>query len=195
MSSPTPPPPRVSGLLRALIGFGVISATGAITLGLAIGLSPMGFLRTTNVGDLAELASFQEQLRPLNACELEYGPHSRRHSQYSYTSVTVTPCGFDTTRRSVYVRVPPEMRPSGHIAFDLKRSSTSDPWKVLVVKDEVSFPQLKQTLEQLAPLIITEFPAQQQQDIDDRARWDHERKQRADTERARKEAASESYPK
>ncbi|MBU8894004.1 hypothetical protein KRR26_00230 [Corallococcus sp. M34] len=195
MSSPTPPPPQSSGAVRALIGFGVISATVSLTLGLSIGLSPMGFLRTTNVGDLAELASFQEQLRPLNACELEYGPHSRRPSPYSYASVKVMPCGFDSARRAVYVRVPAEMQPSGHVAFDLSRSSTAAPWKVFVVKDEVSFPVLKQTLEQLAPLLLTEFPAQQQKDIDDRARWDLERRQRADTERERKEAASESYPK
>ncbi|WP_228560866.1 MULTISPECIES: hypothetical protein [Myxococcus] len=80
------------------------------------------------------------------------------------------------------------------VAFDMRRSSVSAPWKILVDKDQTAFPALKQSLEQLAPFLLTQYPIERQKDADLKVRLARERQERKDAERALKEEAKNSYP-
>ncbi|QDE69366.1 hypothetical protein [Myxococcus xanthus] len=189
------PPARMSVVKKNIIGFSVVTLGIALTGVVTLGIRPMGWIRTTNVGRLPELAAVQAQLLPLDACEVEYG--SRRGSggrrwigsqEYAY----VTPCGTPSSYR-ISVRVPSE-RQVRDVAFDMRRSSVSAPWKILVDKDQTAFPALKQSLEQLAPFLLTQYPIERQEDADLKVRLARERQERKDAERALKEEAKNSYP-
>ncbi|AKQ65609.1 hypothetical protein A176_002521 [Myxococcus hansupus] len=80
------------------------------------------------------------------------------------------------------------------VAFNLKRDSVKAPWKILIEKEETAFPALKQSLEQLTPLLLTQYPIERQRDADERARSARDWAAYKDAERARKEAAKNSYP-
>ncbi|ABF91566.1 hypothetical protein MXAN_4383 [Myxococcus xanthus DK 1622] len=186
---------RMSVIKKNIIGFSVVTVGIALTGVVTMGIQPMGWMRTTNVGRLPELAAVQAQLLPLDACEVEYG--SRRGSggrrwigsqEYAY----VTPCGTPSSYR-ISVRVPSE-RQVRDVAFDMRRSSVSAPWKILVDKDQTAFPALKQSLEQLAPFLLTQYPIERQKDADLKVRLARERQERKDAERALKEEAKNSYP-
>ncbi|NOJ51067.1 hypothetical protein [Myxococcus sp. CA005] len=185
----------MSVIKKNIIGFSVVTVGIALTGVVTMGIQPMGWMRTTNVGRLPELAAVQAQLLPLDACEVEYG--SRRGSggrrwigsqEYAY----VTPCGTPSSYR-ISVRVPSE-RQVRDVAFDMRRSSVSAPWKILVDKDQTAFPALKQSLEQLAPFLLTQYPIERQKDADLKVRLARERQERKDAERALKEEAKNSYP-
>ncbi|QDE91189.1 hypothetical protein BHS06_20640 [Myxococcus xanthus] len=189
------PPARMSVVTKKIIGFSVVTVGIALTGVVTMGIQPMGWMRTTNVGRLPELAAVQAQLLPLDACEVEYG--SRRGSggrrwigsqEYAY----ITPCGTPSSYR-ISVRVPSE-RQVRDVAFDMRRSSVSAPWKILVDKDQTAFPALKQSLEQLAPFLLTQYPIERQEDADLKVRLARERQERKDAERALKEEAKNSYP-
>ncbi|XXF76282.1 hypothetical protein P2318_24930 [Myxococcaceae bacterium GXIMD 01537] len=168
-------------------------ATALVLIGVAtVGTQSMGFLRTTDVGALPELAPIQAQLLPLAACEINYGPRGNRHRYGSATNVKVTPCGGNTLDE-VSVPVPKERQVS-NVTFDMTRDSVSEPWKVLVEKESVAFPALKRSLEQLAPVLIEQYPVELQRDREREAERVRERKERQDAERARKEEAKNSYP-
>ncbi|QDE98212.1 MULTISPECIES: hypothetical protein [Myxococcus] len=192
--SPTPPA-RMSQGKKILIGLSVGPLVAALTGVVMVGLSSMGWMRTTNVGQLPELAAVQAQLSSLDACEVEYGARKgaggRRwigSQEYAY----VTPCGTPSSYR-ISVRVPSE-RQVRDVAFDMRRSSVSAPWKILVDKDQTAFPALKQSLEQLAPFLLTQYPIERQEDADLKVRLARERQERKDAERALKEEAKNSYP-
>lgn len=185
----------MSVIKKNIIGFSVVTVGIALTGVVTMGIQPMGWMRTTNVGRLPELAAVQAQLLPLDACEVEYG--SRRGSggrrwigsqEYAY----VTPCGTPSSYR-ISVRVPSE-RQVRDVAFDMRRSSVSAPWKILVDKDQTAFPDLKQSLERLAPLIVEKYPealaTEIQRRVDSERAWQESKA----AERARKEAAKTSYP-
>ncbi|WP_226994290.1 hypothetical protein [Myxococcus hansupus] len=157
------------------------------------GLAPMGWMRTTNVGPLPELAAVQAQWSSLDACEVEYGARKRLGGKWmlgSRETAYVTPCG---SSYRVFVSVPPERQVDG-VAFDMTRSSVNAPWKILVVKEKTSFPALKNSLEQLAPHLLTQYPIERQRDADLDARWARERAEKKEAERTLKEAAKNSYP-
>ncbi|XXF75413.1 hypothetical protein P2318_20340 [Myxococcaceae bacterium GXIMD 01537] len=157
-----------------------------------IGTRSMGFLRTTNVGTLPELASIQAQLLPLAACEINYGPRGDRRTYGSAKYVKVSLCGVTGVN---WVHVPvPEERHVDNVTFDMTRDSVSEPWKILVEKDSVAFPALKRSLEQLAPLLIEQYPVELQRERQRQEEWAREAKARKDAKRAREEEAKNSYP-
>ncbi|WP_228556543.1 hypothetical protein, partial [Myxococcus sp. CA005] len=149
----------------------------------------------TDVSGLQELAAVQAQLLPLDACHIEYGvragalPH---RSTGSRKSASVTPCSGASVSY-VSISVPEELQ-SSQVAFDMTRSSVSAPWKILVDKDQTAFPDLKQSLERLAPLIVEKYPealaTEIQRRVDSERAWQESKA----AERARKEAAKTSYP-
>ncbi|WP_228558524.1 hypothetical protein [Myxococcus sp. AB056] len=76
----------------------------------------------------------------------------------------------------------------------MKRGSVKAPWKILVEKKQTAFPALKQSLELLAPHLLTQYPIERQRDADRKAQWARERQAWKDAERALKEDAQNSYP-
>ncbi|OJH33721.1 hypothetical protein [Cystobacter ferrugineus] len=80
----------------------------------------------------------------------------------------------------------------------MTRSSTSRRWKILVDKDEVAFPDLKDSLEHFAPIIAQQYPPRIQKELaeqDQRRRDVQERKREEEREvEERKERARNSYP-
>ena len=193
METSSTPPPRMSQGKKTLIVLCVVSLVIPLTAVVIVGLSPMGWMRTTNVGPLPELAAIQAQLSALDACEVEYGARrgagGRRwvgSMEYAY----VTPCGsYDR----LHIRVPPERQVDG-VAFDMTRNSVNAPWKILVVKEKTAFPALKQSLEELAPYLLTQYPIARQRDADMESRWAREREAKKEAERTLKEEAKNSYP-
>ncbi|QDF05923.1 hypothetical protein [Myxococcus xanthus] len=149
----------------------------------------------TDVSGLQELAAVQAQLLPLNACNIEYGvrrgalPH---RSTGSRKSASVTPCSGASVSY-VSISVPEELQ-SSQVAFDMTRSSVSAPWKILVDKDQTAFPDLKQSLERLAPLIVEKYPEALARSIQRNAESERMWQERKAAERARTEAAKSSYP-
>lgn len=186
---------RMSVIKKNIIGFSVVTVGIALTGVVTMGIQPMGWMRTTNVGRLPELAAVQAQLLPLDACHIEYGvragalPH---RSTGSRKSASVTPCSGASVSY-VSISVPEELQ-SSQVAFDMTRSSVSAPWKILVDKDQTAFPDLKQSLERLAPLIVEKYPealaTEIQRRVDSERAWQESKA----AERARKEAAKTSYP-
>lgn len=188
-------PDRKSGNTVIIIFVAIVVTGGLLSAGaiLALGGGRSGL--DTDVGGLQELAAVQAQLLPLNACNIKYGvrpgalPHRSKGSrQYAY----VAPCGGASVS-DVYISVPKELQ-SSHVAFDMTRSSVSAPWKIRVDKDRTAFPDLKQSLQQLAPLIVEKYPealaAETQRRVDSEREWQEHKA----AERARKEVAKTSYP-
>ncbi|MFP2962025.1 hypothetical protein ACLEPN_30620 [Myxococcus sp. 1LA] len=196
-TSPTPPaqPSQVKKLfigLAAIAGLALV-AGGAVAV--AAGTVPMGWMRTTDVGQLPELAAVQAQLSSLDACEMQYGSRRRANgvgSTGSKDMIRVEPCGTSSAY-GISVWVPLELQVSG-VAFNMKRGSVKAPWKILIEKEQTAFPALKQSLEQLTPLLLTQYPIERQRDTDERAQSARDWAAHKDAERARKEAAKNSYP-
>ncbi|QDE91187.1 hypothetical protein BHS06_20630 [Myxococcus xanthus] len=170
----------------------VVGGIGAATLLLGRQPSDVGSLGETDVGGLQELAAIQAQLRPLRACGIEYGERGRRMKSGSHTSVWVSACENDRFA-GVRIEVPTARQVEG-VTFDLERSSVSEPWKILVDKNQVPFPELKRTLEQLTPFLVEEIPSRLAQAIEAKVAADRERQKRQAAEPARREASKNSYP-
>ncbi|WP_141593917.1 MULTISPECIES: hypothetical protein [unclassified Myxococcus] len=198
MASSSTQPARKSGnttviiIVAAVVMVGFMGAGGMLLAGGSFG---GGGGLNTDVSGLQELAAVQAQLLPLNACKIEYGVRRgvlRHRSTGSFKSVYVTPCG-GAPASDVSIGVPTELQ-SSQVAFDMKRSSVSAPWKILVDKEGTSFPNLKQSLQQLAPLIVEKYPealaTEIQRRVDSERAWQESKA----AERARKEAAKTSYP-
>ncbi|MCE9667048.1 hypothetical protein LY474_04400 [Myxococcus stipitatus] len=180
----------------------VITAAMVVGGGLAAGVLLVGKGTTlfggskwTDVGGLQELAAAQAQWLPLAACEVQYGVRAgvlAHRSTGSWKTAYVTPCG-ESPVSYVSVDVPPELQ-SREVAFNLERSSPTAPWKVMVQKDSVAFPELKRSLEQLAPLIVEQYPLELARAIESNAASERQWQESQAAERARKEAAKNSYP-
>lgn len=185
----------MSRVTKNIIVFSVVLLLLALTGVVTVGIVPMGWLLTTNVGGLPELAAVQAQLSSLDACDIKYGSRKRANRARwtgSQATVQVTPCGTSSSF-SISVEVPPERQVS-NVAFDMTRGSVSAPWKILVEKERTAFPALKQSLEQLAPLLLTQYPIERQRDSEWKAQSARERQARKDAERALQEDAKNSYP-
>lgn len=187
---PQPTPPRRREPLTPVVL--ILGMTGVAVY--FVGSQKGGFLRTSDVGGLAELASIQEQLMPLNACEMTYRAYDSRGIPRYPGKVFLTPCGSSS---SSSIRVPTTWDGKG-VSFEMTRSSTSQRWKILVDKDEVAFPDLKEALEHFAPILAQQYPQQIQKALaeqDQRRREDQERKKAKEREaEERKERARTSYP-
>ncbi|MFY2562184.1 hypothetical protein ACN469_31605 [Corallococcus terminator] len=170
----------IAGTLFVGIGLGVVS----------VGLKKGGFLTTTDVGGLAELASIQEQLRPLEACEITYNTRDKRgHRKHPDTVFTRTCTAGDFM--SVTIRVPSTW---SNVGFEMTRGSMSEPWEVLVEKDEVPFPELKAALYHFAPLIAAQYPDGLRERRERSNAYEHERRERERAEEERKKGAKNTYP-
>ncbi|QSQ22730.1 hypothetical protein JY651_47830 [Pyxidicoccus parkwayensis] len=175
--------------------FAVIGGTMAVGLGLgalSTGLKKGGFLTTSDVGGLPELARIQEQLRPLEACSLTYQRRDRRgHRNYPY-SVFIESCTLGEYI-SVIVDVPGTWAGKG-VGFEMTRSSMSEPWEILVEKADVPFPELKEALEHFAPLIAAQYPEKLRERREEANKMERHLKERERLEQERKERAKTSYP-
>ncbi|NNB89702.1 hypothetical protein HI113_25595 [Corallococcus exiguus] len=175
--------------------FVIISATVALGIGVgvvSIGLKKGGFLTTSDVGGLPELARVQEQLRPLEACSLTYQLRDKRGHRKHPDSVFIQPC----TRGeyiSVLIDVPTTWAHKG-VGFEMTRGSMTEPWEILVEKKEVPFPDLKEALEHFAPLIAASYPEKLRERRAGASEMDRQLNERQRMEQERKERAKDSYP-
>ncbi len=193
----TPPEPlsQVKKLTIALAAVGGLALVAGGAVAVASGTAPMGWMRTTDVGQLPALAAVQAQLSSLDACEMEYGSRKRANGVGSTGSrgrVRVYPCGTSSAV-GITVNVPQELQ-ARDVTFNMKRGSVTAPWKILIEKEQTAFPALKQSLEQLTPLLLTQYPIARQRDADERTQSARDWAAHKDAERARKEAAKNSYP-
>ncbi|WP_144370157.1 hypothetical protein [Myxococcus stipitatus] len=190
-SSP-PPPGHTSSGMRVI---SVMGATIAVGLGLGavmVGMKKGGFLQTSDVGQLTELAAIQEQLRPLDSCEILYRQVDGKGRRKYPDSVVIRDCSGHFSHVA-YLPVPSWA--SQDVSFEMSRGSTSAEWSILVDKDEVPFPALKAALEQFAPIIVAEYPRKMQevrQRQEESQRWLEE--QRRAKEQKEKESAKSTYP-
>ncbi|WP_163863878.1 hypothetical protein [Myxococcus eversor] len=177
----------------------VITGTIAVGLGLGMlntGLKKGGFLTTSDVGGLPELARIQEQLRPLEACSLTYQERDRRGQRKYPTTVFIRTCTLGEYI-SVTIPVPATWAARG-VGFEMLRSSSSEPWEIMVEKNDVPFPDLKEALEHFAPLIAAQYPEKLREQRDNANRMDRhldeQARERDRVEKERKERAKTSYP-
>ncbi|MFY1825414.1 hypothetical protein ACN47A_05820 [Myxococcus fulvus] len=188
----TPTGPKQQSGWRVFVLLGFILATGGGLGAVAIGLQKEGFLRTSDVGDLAELASVQAQLGPLEACSIEYKRWDARGRRRSPDAVSIQDCDSNTNG-TLRIKVPQTWLEQG-VGFTMQRGSTSEPWEILVDKDVVPFPALKEALETFAPIIATEYPDKLRKELESEAvsrqNWEEYRRQRD----APKPSAKSSYP-
>ncbi|NTX03291.1 hypothetical protein [Myxococcus sp. CA040A] len=173
----------------------IIGGTIAVGLGvgaLSTGLKKGGFLTTSDVGGLPELARIQEQLRPLEACSLSYMKRDRRGSRNYPTTVWLRTCTHNEYF-SVMITVPGTWASRG-VGFEMERGSSSEPWEILVEKNDVPFPDLKEALEHFAPIIAAQYPEELRKRRTSSDEMDRHLEERSRLEKERKERAKTSYP-
>ncbi|QSQ14449.1 hypothetical protein [Myxococcus landrumensis] len=190
----SPPPPRGNKYSSTMVrAFWFATIPVGLSLGAAaIGMKKGGFLRTSDVGHLAELAAIQEQLRPLESCEVLYRQVDGKGRRKYPDSVVVRDCSGNSSQ-VIYIPVPSWA--SQDVSFEMGRGSASAEWSIIVDKDEVPFPALKEALEQFAPIIVAQYPGKLQelrQRQEESQRW-REEQQRA-KEQKTKESAKSTYP-
>ena len=199
MNSSSTQPARKSGnttvirMAAVVVMVGFLGA-GAMLLGGSGSFVASGGRLNADVGGNQELAPFQAQLQALNACNIEYGARrgvAKHRWLGSSLYVSVSNCDGPSAS-SVSISVPEELQVR-KVAFDMKRSSRSEAWKILVDKEETAFPDLKQALQQLAPLIVEKYPEELAKEVQRRADSERAQQEYKDSERARKEAAKNSY--
>ncbi|RKH15590.1 hypothetical protein D7Y13_19765 [Corallococcus praedator] len=177
----------------------IIAAVAVVVGGMSaavmlLGRKPtdVGMIGMTDVGGLQALADIQAQLRPLRACGVEYGERGRRGKVGSHTDVWVSACENDRFA-GVRIAVPTE-RQVERVAFNLERGSVSEPWKILVDKNQVPFPELERALEQLSPFLAEEVPSRLAQAIEAKLAAHREWQESQAAEPGRRDAAKNSYP-
>lgn len=186
-SPPAPAKPQKKPNVLLII-FGVIGL--GVGLGFAnIGLSKGGFLTTTDVGALAELAPTQAQLAPLDACEIEYAGRDKRGNRKHLDSIFVTTCSSGTSN-TVVIKVPQR---SG-VGYHMKRSSPAKPFAIMVEKNEVVFQDLLDALAVHTPLVAAQFGDTLQKNRTMMAEHYRNSDAQRKAEQDRKSRAKESYP-
>ncbi|WPB73213.1 hypothetical protein KYC5002_29640 [Archangium violaceum] len=173
-------------------GLGCIILVGGGLAALVIGFQKEGFLRTSDVGDLADLASVQEQLRPLDACEIAYRRWDAKGRRRYPDSVTMRDCDSNTFS-TIYIKVPTTWLDQG-VGFTMSRGSRSERWEILVDKDEVPFPALKEALEHFAPIIAAQYPGKLSEALAGEAEF-HRSVDEYRRSLEPKESVKSSYPK
>lgn len=188
----TPPPQGNKHSGTTVIAFMCATVAAGLALGFVVtGMQKGGFLRTSDVGHLSELATIQEQLRPLESCEILYRQVDGKGRRKYPDSVLVRDCSGNSSR-TIFVSVSTEWV-SKNVSFEMSRGSTSSDWSILVDKDEVPFPALKAALEQFAPLIVAEYPRKAQEARQRQEEYERERDERRRAEET-KESAKSTYP-
>ena len=184
--SPQPPAKKSVWLIVAVAA---TVATGVLLGALLIGLTKGGFLTTTDVGTLSELAPIQAQLMPLDACEISYARRDKRGNRAHLESVFIKPCSGDRND-SVVLTVP---RRSG-VGFSMERDTQGSPFKVLVEKDDVPFPELVAALNAYTPIMVTQHATELER-IRKQSQAFQESMRRQQKEAAdRKAGAKQTYP-
>ena len=194
MKTLQPQPERKSRKSAVLILAAVAMVGGVAAATFLLNRKPtdIGMIGKTDVGGLQALAGIQAQLRPLRACGVQYGERGRRGKVGSHTAVWVSACENDRFA-GVSIGVPTE-RQVERVAFNLERASVSEPWKILVEKDQVPFPELERALNQLSPLLAEEVPSKLAQAIEEKLAAHRAWQERQAAEPARRKAAQDSYP-
>lgn len=182
---PSPGRPPVGTIL-------IIGALSGIALGvLSIGMKKGGFLTTSDVGDLQDLAPIQSKLMPVDACEIDYATRDKQGRRDHLEVAFVTPCS--ESDRRVVIHVSSGWGRKG-VGFQMKRRSQADRWKVIVEKDEVPFPELKGALEEVATTMTTSYAHDLEKDRAQSKAYEDGVKARRLEEEARKNGAKSSYP-
>lgn len=148
---------RGSGGLKlvVILGMALLAMVGGV-------LAASAMLRgggggKTDVGDLAELAAVQAQLRAVDACRLEHNLPVRGSYREKYRrTVFVTPCGASGIAPSRGKVELPAQWAHGGLSFEAERSSRTDDWAILVNQEAVPFPVLVAGLSELAPIVARE---------------------------------------
>ncbi|MHA7632984.1 hypothetical protein [Corallococcus sp. M7] len=131
-----------------LLGVMVLAMGGGIFAALKL---LGGGASKTDVGGLEALASVQAQLRPVDACRIEYNQWSRsHHRQMHRRNVFITSCGASIWSAKVVL---PEGWSHDALSFKAERSSVKDDWSILVDTQAVPFPVLVAGLGELAPIV------------------------------------------
>lgn len=161
---------------------------GVLTLGLKKG----GFLTTSDVGSLSEMADFQAKLRPLDVCSLTYARRDKRGNRSHLDSVFVESCSRASSGRVDTVVITVPRHPA--VGFTMERDAPSEPFKLLVEKDEVVFKDLVATLADVTPRVVTEFDARLQKNRSADANYQRGVDEQRRQEQERKSKAGQSYP-
>ncbi|WP_338863563.1 hypothetical protein [Myxococcus stipitatus] len=156
--SPYDSAPEEKSLAKPL-GLAVVAVLALALGAVYVGTLKGGFLSASDVGGLPELASIQEQLRPLDACVLSYRRLDSKGKRPFPDSVIVHDC--TASSRVIAVKVPTTWERNG-VTFEMKRDSPSAPFQILIEKDTTLTPELKAALEHFAPIIAAKLPEQQQ---------------------------------
>ncbi|MBK6692203.1 MAG: hypothetical protein IPG50_08355 [Myxococcales bacterium] len=173
-------------LAAALVAIGAVLA-GAIVFGLSRGQGG------DDVGDLDALQAVQAQLRPLDACDLQYNTHASRH-QYLNNMIAVQPCsGNSFLKPRVLIPVPANW-PYKKLRFGGRRFSQHFRWTIEVDRASVPFQDLVAALESMAPTIVATYPGELARKLAEEA--NAKQKYEADLEERRRagEKAKETYP-
>ena len=185
-------PPTLSANRPVPVVIGVIA--GAIAVGVGVGFSLFGRAGgRTDVGGLEGLRSVQEQLRPIDACRMEFNLRTFGVGQDNGERIEVYGCTRELLPMPVMFPVPPSW-PYRTLAFEAHRASTRERWSIEVDQSRIPFPDLVAAFQSIAPLIAAQYPAL-------RAEHDaHAKKKKDDGEAAERERqrarqkAKESYP-
>jgi hypothetical protein len=177
----------VSEVRAARTRLWVLVSIASLAVGLVwVGLRKGGMLTLSDVGHLPALAELQDQLRPLEACHLEYARRDKHGHRGHFENVFISPCNDESV--VILVKVDDSWGRRG-VGFQLSRSAVDQPWKVLVEKDEVPFTELLGALHAFAPVISTEYGRK----LRERAMQPPRAAPQID-EAARRKAARDSYP-
>jgi hypothetical protein len=168
------------------------------TIVLAAGLSrPDGFMRTSDVGDLPELQEVLGRIGRADMCGVENGSYGK-HGRPSYGSLYVQDCtradalGVPSWlllegRSRTYFQAPKGA--SNQVVYELHRRGPGKPFKLLVNKNYVALPKLKDALNELAFVLEKDFESKRSEERAMRQRWDTDvRTQRQKTKEKENEA-------
>ncbi len=191
---PHAPAPKKGSALKVIL----VLATVFVTLGAVLaGVLGYGLSRSRNggddVGDLEALKGVQAQLRPLDACDLQYNTHASRH-QYLNNMIAVQPCsGNSFLKPRVLIPVPANW-PYKKLRFGGRRFSQHFRWTIEVDRASVPFQDLVAALESMAPTIVATYPGELARKLAEEA--NAKQKYEADLEERRRagEKAKETYP-
>lgn len=188
---PSPPLRQAPAKKNVWLGVAVAAtvAAGVVSAALLVGFKKGGFLSTTDVGQLSELAPIQAQLMPLDACEITYARRDKRGNRVHLESVFIRPC-TGSRNDGVVLTVP---RRSG-VGFSMERETQSSRFEILVEKDDVPFPELVAALNAYTPIMVTQYATELER-IRKQSQAFQESMRRQQKEAAdRKAGAKQTYP-
>ena len=180
-------------LLAILLFFVALIGVGAGVAFFVLARNDLG--GRTDVGDLEALGGVQAQLRPIDACRMEFNTRTVGANQDKGDHVRIYAC--DAEMFAAPVRMPvPENWPyrKQPFSFMANRSSKDARWAIAVHQSQVAFPDLVKALESIAPSIASGYAnARANLDAQEKASKETLRRAEEEQERARQKAKG-TYP-